>query len=336
MPIRRSEEAIQWLILNGIEPVQVISGFFNDDGTRKCWAQASRNGVKKRKISLITTPSRLMNRMKVLTSSAVRSFRKKVYNYFGKHGRDLPWRKKVSPYRVLVSEIMLQQTQVDRVIDKYDAFLSAFSNLTALAAAPLPKLLRVWQGMGYNRRALALKALAQQLIGTHRGKLPSDPKQLIALPGIGKYTAGAIAAFAFNRPVVFMDTNIRRVFIHEFYHDRESVHDDEIIPLIEQTLDAENPRKWYNALMDYGTMLKQRHENPNRKSAHYTRQSPFENSNRQVRGMILKVLVKELSLSVPQIVRKTGTDPERVKKNLLQLEKEGFIRRKGRCYLLQP
>ncbi len=273
---------------------------------------------------------------KFLSASRIRSFRKKVYDYYETLGRDLPWRKKVTPYRVLISEIMLQQTQVDRVIDKYREFLAAFPDFSSLAEAPLPKLLRIWSGMGYNRRALALKALAQQVIETHRGKLPSDPEQLIALPGIGKYTAGAIVAFAFNRPVVFMDTNIRRVFIHEFFHDRKTVRDEEIIPLIELTTDAASPRRWYNALMDYGAMLKQKHGNFNRRSAHYARQSPFENSNRQVRGRILKVLVKESPLSMPQMVRKTGIEPERVKKNLLQLEKEGFIQKRGRNYLLQP
>ncbi|MGE5174661.1 MAG: winged helix-turn-helix transcriptional regulator [Betaproteobacteria bacterium] len=272
------------------------------------------------------------NKRLPLTVTQVYAFQKKIYDFYEAEGRDLPWRKRPTHYRVLVSEIMLQQTQVDRVTEKYREFLTAFPDFSSLAKAPLPKLLRVWQGMGYNRRALALKALAQQVIGTHRGKLPSDPKELIELPGIGKYTAGAIAAFAFNRPVVFMDTNIRRVFIHEFLHDRESVHDDEIIPLIEQTLDAENPRKWYNALMDYGTMLKQKHVNPNRKSAHYTRQSPFENSNRQVRGKILRALVAESPLSTAQIVKKTGMDPERVKKNIVNLIDEGFIKRKGRVF----
>jgi A/G-specific adenine glycosylase len=131
-----------------------------------------------------------------------------------------------------------------------------------------------------------------------------------------------------------MDTNIRRVFIHHFFHDRENIRDEEIIPLVEQTLDKKEPRKWYNALMDYGTMLKKEHGNPNKRSAHYTRQSPFENSNRQVRGRILKVLVKESPLTSAGIVKKTGMDPERVKKNIVQLEKEGFIRKKGRTYCI--
>jgi A/G-specific adenine glycosylase len=281
-------------------------------------------------------PARQQDRSGSLTGlSQSRAFRKKVYRYFDEKGRDFPWRKNLNPYRVLVSEIMLQQTQVERVVEKYREFLATFPDFPSLAKAPLSRLLRIWSGMGYNRRALALKALARDVVELHGGRLPSDPDELVALPGIGTYTAGAILAFAFNKPVVFIDTNIRRVYIHEFFADRESIHDEDLLPLVEQTMDRMNPRKWYNALMDYGTMLKKEHGNPNRKSAHYTRQSPFENSNRQVRGAILKALVGASSLTAAAIVKQTGRDSERVKKNLLQLEREGFIRKQGKSYTLQ-
>jgi A/G-specific adenine glycosylase len=267
-----------------------------------------------------------------LTAAQIRALQKKIYSHYAEHGRKLPWRKKLNPYRVLVSEIMLQQTQVERVIDKFQEFLDAYPDFHALAQASLPRLLGIWQGMGYNRRALALKTLAQKVVVEHHGKLPREPEKLLALPGVGPYTAGAIAAFAFDRPVAFMDTNIRRVYIHEFFHNRDDIHDDEIMPLIERTLDAEHPRKWYNALMDYGAMLKKKQVNPNRRSAHYTRQSAFENSNRQVRGRILNVLVKEAPLTQAQIVLRSGMDPARVKPNLVKLMEEGFIKRKGRSF----
>ena len=269
-----------------------------------------------------------------LSAGSLRAFRKKIYDHYAREGRDLPWRKTRSPYRVLVSEIMLQQTPVERVLLKYRVFLAAFPDFPALAKAPLRKLLSVWQGMGYNRRALALRALAQKVLDEHGGKLPSATDKLIALPGIGKYTAGAVTAFAFNKPVVFMDTNIRRVYLHEFFHERENIHDEDIIPLAEQTLDIGNPRTWYNALMDYGAMLKKEHANPNRRSAHYLRQSTFENSNRQVRGRILKVLVDESPLSAARIVKKIGMDKERVKNNLAKMEQEGFIQKKGNLFLI--
>ncbi len=270
-----------------------------------------------------------------LRPSQIRSFRKKVIAYYDTFGRDLPWRKRITPYRVLVSEIMLQQTQVDRVIEKYREFLAAFPDFKALSKAPLPKLLKIWSGMGYNRRALSLRKLAQVVFAEYKGRLPSDPDVLVTLPGIGKYTAGAVSAFAFNKPVVFMDTNIRRVYIHEFLHDRRNIHDDQLVPLVRQTLDTKNPRKWYNALMDYGTMLKQEHGNPNKKSAHYVRQSPFENSNRQVRGRIVKALVKGPPLTAARIVKETGMDAERVRKNLDQLAREGFIVKKKDRYLIE-
>jgi A/G-specific adenine glycosylase len=272
---------------------------------------------------------------KPLTAARVSRFRKKVYDHFAQAGRVLPWRKNLNPYRVLVSEIMLQQTQVERVIEKYHEFLAAFPDFSSLAKAPLPRLLRIWSGLGYNRRALALKALAQKIVDEHQGRLPSELELLLALPGIGPYTAGAVCAFAFNKPVVFMDTNIRRVYIREFFHDREKIHDKELVPFVQRTLDATDPRKWYNALMDYGAALKKEQGNPNQKSAHYTRQSPFENSNRQVRGTILKALVTESSLSPAQIKKKTGMDAERIKKNLLLLEKEGFIKKKGGSFVLE-
>ena len=282
----------------------------------------------------IPSSSRQVKKQKLLTATQVRAFRKKIYNYYRVQGRDLPWRKTRNPYHILVSEIMLQQTQVERVLEKYAQFLAAFPAFPSLALAPLRKLLAVWQGMGYNRRALALKALAQKVVNEHHGKLPCDSEQLLALPGIGHYTAGAVLAFAFNKPVVFMDTNISRVFIHEFFHERGNISDKDILPLVQQTLDASDSRKWYNALMDYGAMLKKEQGNPNRRSAHYTRQSPFANSNRQVRGMILKTLVKEAPLTPARIVKKTGMDTERVKRNLIELEKEGFIKKKGRIFTL--
>ncbi len=272
--------------------------------------------------------------MKKLSPRAIHAFRKKIYTFYDEKGRDLPWRKRVNPYRVLISEIMLQQTQVDRVIEKYGNFLKALPDFKTLASISTAQLLSLWSGLGYNRRALALRALAQQVMTNHKGRLPKTEQELLALPGIGTYTAGAVMAFAFNLPVVFMDTNIRRVYIHEFFHDREGIHDNELAPLVEQTLDRDEPSRWYNALMDYGSVLKRDQVNPNRRSAHYTRQSPFENSNRQVRGAIIKALVKHGPLSPTQIASRTELPSVRLKTCLAQLEQEGFVQKQGRQYRL--
>ncbi len=227
---------------------------------------------------------------------------------------------------------MLQQTQVERVLDKYGTFIRSFPGFASLARAPLHEILRAWQGMGYNRRAIALKRIAEIVTKEFRGRLPSSEDDLVKLPGIGKYTASAILAFAFDRPTVFIETNIRRVFIYFFFRGRNDVNDLEIFPLVEKTLDRASPREWYYALMDYGVMLKKEFENPNRRSAHYRRQSAFQGSNRQLRGMILKLLVKKQYVTEPVIVDCLEADPEKVRENLAALQKEGFIKKKGKCF----
>ena len=224
---------------------------------------------------------------------------------------------------------MLQQTQVERVIEKYEKFIKLFPDFHHLSRAPLRKILMAWQGLGYNRRAIALKQIAQRVVKEFDGHLPSSPEILKTFPGIGDATAAAITAFAFHQPVIFIETNIRRVFIHHFFSHKATVRDTEILPLIKKTLDTSDPRQWYYALMDYGAMLKKERENPNRRSAHYQKQSPFEGSNRQMRGMILRVLMKETPLSKSEVAKKMGRPVQDIHDNLIQLQKEGFIKKAG-------
>ncbi len=186
---------------------------------------------------------------------------------------------------------MLQQTQVSRVEAKWRAWCDRYGGFAALAGATNTEVLAAWQGMGYNRRALWLKRAAIVIVSKHGGKLPRDVAALMQLPGIGANTAGSIAAFAYNEPTVFIETNIRRVYIHEFFAGAVAVGDKVLLPLIEQTLDRANPREWYWALMDYGTHLARTVPNPNRSSRAYRRQSVFEGSLRQMRGEILRQLV---------------------------------------------
>ncbi len=261
----------------------------------------------------------------VLPNENMKIFQDLVYRYLTVHGRSFPWRNTFDPYRILVSEIMLQQTQTSRVTGKYERFIEAFPDFASLTHAELNDVLALWQGLGYNRRALALKKLAEIVVRDYGGELPDSLGALTALPGIGKATAGSILAFAFNKPIPFIETNIRRVFIHFFFQDRRGITDSEILPLVEKTLDKENPRQWYYALMDYGAMLAGHVPNPNRKSAHYTRQSRFEGSERQIRGMILKALIANGPLSEKALIKRLGVDAGRVEKNLAELEKEGFL-----------
>lgn len=257
-----------------------------------------------------------------------------IYRYYKEYGRDLPWRTTHNPYYILVSEIMLQQTQVQRVVEKYKQFIRIFPDLSSLGRAPLQEVLKEWQGLGYNRRAMALKQIAQRVTEEFGGDIPSSVETLITFPGIGKATASAIAAFAFQKPAVFIETNIRRVFIHCFFQDKENIKDAELLPFAACTLDTSDPRAWYYALMDYGVMLRDEYENPNRRSAHYQKQSPFQGSNRQIRGMILKVLTHESDISECEIMQRLQVCPEKLRSNLIQLEREGFIKRKSKKFTI--
>ncbi|WP_246589228.1 A/G-specific adenine glycosylase [Methanofollis formosanus] len=252
-------------------------------------------------------------------------FRQVICHYFRHHARQMPWRETDDPYRIFVSEVMLQQTQVERVRKKYPEFIERFSDFAALAAAEQREVLEAWQGLGYNRRALALRQAAQTIVRDFGGKVPDDPAVLERLPGIGKATAASVAAFVHNRPTVFIETNVRRLFIHFFFRGREEVRDAEILPLVAMTLDPAHPREFYWAVMDYGTMLKKRYPNPNRRSASYTRQAPFEGSDRQVRGRMLKALLEHGTLSTEGLLAKGGVDEKRGTRVLKKLLAEGFV-----------
>ncbi len=233
------------------------------------------------------------------TPPSVRSFQNEVWNYWKKNGRhDLPWRKTKDPYKILVSEVMLQQTQVSRVIEKYKEFLHAFPNVETLATSKLSDVLKVWSGMGYNRRGKYLRDAATTIVKKYDGKVPRDVASLRALPGVGPYTASAVLIFAFNIPDTMIETNVRSAYIQHFFNApaalrlnlRARIADKELLPFIEAAAEGQDPRTWHWALMDYGSYLKKRHKNPSRASAHYVRQSKFEGSLRQVRGAILRTL----------------------------------------------
>ncbi len=270
-----------------------------------------------------------------LSPRTFQAFRALVYAVYEVEQRsDLPWRQTRDPYRIMVSEIMLQQTQVARVRVKYEQFLSQFPDTATLAGASLQEVLAVWQGLGYNRRGKALKQAAEEIMSRFGGELPPDPQELRTLPGIGPYTAGAIAAFAFDRPELFIETNIRTVFLHLFFAGRQGVPDREILPVIEATLDRDRPRHWYYALMDYGVRLKQAMTNPGRRSAHHQKQSPFKGSNREVRSRILKSILAKGESGEEDITNELDGD-QRVAKNLTDLEREGFIVKTAKGYLIR-
>ena len=265
-----------------------------------------------------------------------REFQRTIWRHHRLHVRDLPWRLPASrqgnpnPYQILVSEIMLQQTQVDRVVPKYTEFIRAFPTIRSLAHAPLKDVLRVWQGLGYNRRAKMLQETAKEIVKNHGGRIPKNPETLQSLPGIGPYTARAICVFAYNIPSVCIETNIRSVYLHFFFKERSNVSDTELIPLIEKTLSYENPREWYAALMDYGSVLKKENQNPSRKSTHHVRQAPFKGSTREIRGAIVKVLVKNTRVTMSDIVHSLASFEKReISAQIDRLCEEGLVRKRG-------
>ncbi len=282
--------------------------------------------------------------MSEIKTPSIKDFQNTILDYYKTKGRSFPWRETTDPYAIMVSEIMLQQTQTDRVIPKYENWLEKYPTVHHLAKAPLVEVLTMWSGLGYNRRARFLHNAAIELSSIlNKGKeFPNNPNELEKLPGIGHYTARAVSTFSFNNPEVFIETNIRSVYLFFFFQERlkntekfEPVHDNEIFPLIKETLYTKNPRLWYYALMDYGAELKKVVKNPNRKSKHYTKQSKFEGSVRQARGAILRQLTLQeckSGLCLEAISKIEELPYERLLKASELLCKEKMIYQDGELY----
>jgi len=258
-------------------------------------------------------------------ASALAAFRDEVWAFFRANRRAMPWRDIDDPYAVLVSEVMLQQTQVPRVTPKYLAWLDAFPTVDALAAAPLAAVLEAWQGLGYNRRAVALKRTAETIVECHGGVVPSDPAVLRTLPGIGPTTAAAVANYAYRVPSPFIETNVRAAVLHHFFPEADDVPDSVIRPIVEATWDADDPRGWGYALMDYGTELKRTVANPSRRSRHHVRQSPFEGSKRQRRARLLRAVLEAPGSAADAYARETSIDEGETVALLEELAAEGFL-----------
>lgn len=235
--------------------------------------------------------------------------------------RDMPWRDDTRPYYVLVSELMLQQTQVPRVIPKFHEFISNFPDEKSLARASLADMLKAWQGLGYNRRAKFLHEAAKQV--TKLGVFPDTYDELVKLPGIGKNTAGAILAYSFNQSSIFIETNVRTVYIHHFFNDRFDVDDKEILQLLEETIDHSNPRWFYQNIMDYGSWLKANGVRNTSSSKHYKKQPALKGSVREVRGQILRELVND-DAAIEDLRVRIGAD-DRFEQALAGLLSDGLV-----------
>ncbi|MBB3170525.1 HhH-GPD family protein [Parvibacter caecicola] len=259
--------------------------------------------------------------------------------------RELPWRNIDDPFAVLVSEVMLQQTQVARVLNFWPRFMAAFPTADALAAASSADVLEHWQGLGYNRRALLLKRAAEVCAATLQGQLPRSYDELLALPGVGPATAAGVCNFAYRTAAPYLETNVRSVFLHLLFPSQENVADRQLMPLVADCAATEEPRGWNYALLDLGARLKAETANPSRRSASYARQSPFAGSNRQKRAALLRcVLAHPEGIAAAQAwqlvdeeLARAGVAPadERLKGEIAaQLQREGFFR--CECGLLRP
>ena len=263
------------------------------------------------------------------TPRSVRAFQEMIYLWWECNRRDLPWRRTRDPYRILVSEVMLQQTQVSRVLPKYEEFLYFFPDVYALAGATSAQVLRVWKGMGYNRRALYLKRAAESVVRIHHGEFPDDESSLMNLPGLGLYTARAIMVFAFEKDVAMVDTNIRQIIVRFFF---KGVPQKE--KLILETASMLVPKgkswTWHQALMDYGALALPRSDaktTPAKKVA-----VPFADTDRFIRGRILDMLrddTRPEKQLISDIVKKYGRKKMQCRAIISGLIKDGLIVRTG-------
>ncbi len=266
----------------------------------------------------------------------VADFREAVLSHFAQSGRSFPWRETRDPWLILVSEFMLQQTQTERVVPYFLRWSKLWPDTASLASAPLDEVIREWSGLGYNRRARFLQACAKISVEQYSGLFPEDPEELDALPGVGPYTARAVATFAFGHSEIFLETNIRAAILHFFFPDQQKVADSDLLPYIEASLDHSDPRRWYWALMDYGSALKRITVNPTRRSAVYTRQSRFEGSVRQARGAALRSLASQGPAVLAVLSKRTGLEPDRLFPALSALAADGLVCETTGLYFIPP
>jgi A/G-specific adenine glycosylase len=255
----------------------------------------------------------------------------RVWSYYRAHQRQLPWRGinkcslRVRGYRVVVSELMLQQTQVTRVVDKYNLWMQQWPTIDSFISASFVDVLSAWSGLGYNRRAKYIFDSLHTIHDMFKGIVPADTTTLTKLPGIGINTAGAIVVYTYNLPVVFIETNIRTVFLHEWYQQATTkVPDSLLLEKVADTIDVDNPRAWYYALMDYGTFIKRLHGSQLSKSASYKKQPMFKGSKREVRGRVVALLLRNSVMTLNELA---ANIPDRRLSNVLnELQKDGLLK----------
>jgi A/G-specific adenine glycosylase len=269
-----------------------------------------------------------------------KKFNKNILKFYTTHKRNLLWREEINGYYILLSEFMLQQTQVNRVIDYFNRFIKAFPTIESLAAGTFFEVIELWQGLGYNRRAKYLHEAAQEIVASYQGIIPKDYKKLLAIKGIGEYTAQAIVTYTYNIPLIFIETNIRTVFlllhkntINKKKNKKNKIEEKIFATHISHFIDKENPRLWYYALMDFGTFLKKKNRDKHiQQAASFTKQSTFKNSFRQLRGKIIKYFIeKKCFIPSKEIIEKHNHD-NRVLQVLTSLVEDNLVIKKDDFY----
>jgi len=279
----------------------------------------------------------------MIPKQKIPSFQKHILDWYHKNQRDLPWRKTRDPYNILISEVMSQQTQLSRVVPKYEVWMKKFPTVQDLAQSSVAEVLEYWSGLGYNRRALNLKKAAEKIVREFNGVFPQTEKELTSLPGIGKYTARAVLCFAFDEQVTVVDTNVRKVILTQFFNNSgeggnskilqisdaeitplSRITDSEINEIAEQLLPKGKAYEWNQALMDYAASVLKKEKIP------IPKQSKFIGSHRYYRGQILKLLLQKKSVAIEEIgsfIKKEYTHDEKewLQKLLDELVDEGFI-----------
>ena len=258
-----------------------------------------------------------------LNKQHIELFREKIFDFYRLNGRSFPWRQTTDRYAVMISEIMLQQTQAERVVPKFEAWLQQFPDIPHLASAPLQQVLWFWSGLGYNSRAVRLQRCASIIMDSFGGIVPGEPAILKTFPGIGEYTCRSIPVFADNLDTAAVDTNIRRIMIHELGLP-EDISPTKLQQEAEALVPSGRSRDWHNALMDYGSLVLTSKKTGIRP---LTKQSRFQGSKRWYRGKLIKELINSDGMFLEEVSEKYASCPWDLDEIINNLISEGLVER---------
>lgn len=272
-----------------------------------------------------------MNELKEITrisETRIRKFHEKIFTWWKKNKRSLPWRETTNPYYIMISEIMLQQTQVNRSIEKYLEFIDKYPTIKDLAEASVSSVLKSWSGLGYNRRALWLHEAANQIVKLK--DFPETPEELQKLKGIGPYTSRSILIFAFNYDIATVDTNIRRILIAENFA-KEETKEKELFIIAQKLLPKGKARDWHNALMDFGSLVLTSAKTGIKPKTTTSRNSK---ENRRFRGIIVKYLTRNSKALKERMIKNCNIPTEKIDDILEGLLADGLIIKIRKYYAL--